>query len=649
MMEEQELRAAGDGSAVADMLQGPWDSGLFHELSDLIDVGEFYQTNFDDLDLDLMSWNSCPWDNIDQYCSDHSFKPEPPSPAHSDLSIPSPLSVDSTSSSLTQHVPEELDLCRNAQLSPVSLYSEGTKSPPSSEEKNKPARRTAPHAANSSGMSKRKLPLVIPKQSIQPKPILFPATLEVQGSANIARKTIIIQPLATLLPKQQQQCISIQPAAAQGQPMVMSPSTVVRLQTPGVTASQPILAVAAGAPQLQSHTVNVLAPAAGNGKVPVPEVLNAVPSGNLTPNADINVIRRQQRMIKNRESAFQSRRKKKEYMQSLEARLKATLVENERLKKENGSLQKLLDDVVLENQKLKITAPKRRAVCLMMIVAFLMLNFSPLSMFETDPSAVTASVNPARHSRHLLGFSAGKEQNRIEEAPESIRFEAFVSNEKALMVVKEESLLYIPPPPPCQPQVNRTEALRLTHELRGWVHRHEVERTKSRRMSNSQQKTRLVQKSEGKNEDSQLMTVQYTDSSTKNSGSELQIYYASPRSYQDFFDALRRRGDTFYVVSFRRDHLLLPATNRNKTSRPKMSIVLPAMNINKNVINGQDYEVMMQIDCEVMDTRIMHIKASSIPPFLQVHRENQTNTFYSSGAPSSEGAHVVGAITESAL
>ncbi|XP_004688161.1 PREDICTED: cyclic AMP-dependent transcription factor ATF-6 alpha isoform X1 [Condylura cristata] len=641
-----------------------WDSTLFAELGYLTDTddlqldatNETYESNFDnlDFDLDLMPWETGIWDINNQFCTvkDIKIESQPLSPACSSCSVSSPQSVDSCSS--TQHVPEELDLSSPSQLSPFSLYGESATGPSSLEplKEDKPV--IGARSKTENGLTPKKKIQINSKPSIQPKPLLLPVAPKAQTNTSVPAKTIIIQTLPTLMPfAKQQPIISIHPAPTKAQTVVLSQPTMVQLQAPGVLpCPQPVLAVSGGTTQLPNHVVNVVptpvANSSVNGKLSVTKPV--LQSTMRSVGSDIAVLRRQQRMIKNRESACQSRKKKKEYMLGLEARLKAALSENEKLKKENGSLKKQLDEVVSENQRLKVPSPKRRAICVMVVLVFVILNFGPLSILEQDSRRMNPSMNPASQRRHLLGFSAKEEQDTSEGIIQknSYRYDHSVSNDKALMVLTEEPLLYIPPPP-CQPLINTTESLRLNHELRGWVHRHEVERTKSRRMTNNQQKTRILQGALEQGSNSQLMAVQYTETTSisRNSGSELQVYYASPRSYQDFFEAIRRRGDTFYVVSFRRDHLLLPATTHNKTTRPKMSIVLPAININENVINGQDYEVMMQIDCQVMDTRILHIKSSSVPPYLRDQQRNQTSTFFSSPPAATETTQVVSTIPES--
>lgn len=640
-----------------------WESTLFAELGYFTDTDEVqfdaanetYENHFDHLnfDLDLMPWESDIWSSSSHFCSvkDIKVEPQPLSPASSSCSVSSPQSVDSCSS--TQHVPEEFDFSSSSQ-SPLSLYGESCNSPSSVEplKEDKPV--IGPGNKAEHGLTPKKKNQMSSKPSVQPKPLLLPAAPKTQTNASVPAKTIIIQTLPALMPlAKQQSIISIQPAPTKGQTVLLSQPTMVQLQAPGVLPSaQPVLAVAGGATQLPNHVVNVVpAPVVNSpvsGKLSMPKPV--LQSTTRSLGSDIAVLRRQQRMIKNRESACQSRKKKKEYMLGLEARLKAALSENEQLKKENGSLKRQLDEVVSENQRLKVPSPKRRAVCVMIVLALIVLNYGPMSMLEQDSRRVKPSVNPASQRRHLLEFSAKEVQDPSDviNQKNSYRYDHSVSNDKALMVLTEEPLLYIPPPP-CQPLINTTESLRLNHELRGWVHRHEVERTKSRRMTNHQQKTRILQGALEQGSNSQLMAVQYTETTSisRNSGNELQVYYASPGSYQGFFEAIRRRGDTFYVVSFRRDHLLLPATTHNKTTRPKMSIVLPAININDNVINGQDYEVMMQIDCQVMDTRILHIKSSSVPPYLRDHQRNQTNTFFGPPPTATETTHVVSTIPES--
>lgn len=117
--------------------------------------------------------------------------------------------------------------------------------------------------------------------------------------------------------------------------------------------------------------------------------------------------------------------------------------------------------------------------------------------------------------------------------------------------------------------------------------------------------------------------------------SHVQIFspaYSNAMKYATFFEEIHRQNDTFYVVSFRADHLLLPALAHNKTFRPKMSLMLPAWNLNNNNNASTDGTVtLMQIDCEVLNTSMIQIKESSIPDNLR----DRSSTSSSSSARNS--------------
>lgn len=610
---------------------GEWDISLFDELDNLGDADELlealqnsgYASEGPDLDFDI----DIPlWNEVDRSstCTDGEVSMDSLSPAHTLSSLPSPASVEALSPYSLDEAPSPL-----SQLSPVSVHSESSSSSVISAPAKKSSKRTS-QTTRAKQAQPIKRPIQIgPKVSIQPKPLITAVPLA-HAAAPLQAKTIIIQPLqTTVLPVVKPTPVNIQPAPPPGCPVVLSqPGQVLRIQTP-----QAITGNVVAMPSLrQDRPVPVAAP-------PVVSVTLRSPSSD----DDSKFSQRQQRMIKNRESASMSRKKKKEYLLSLEARLKVALSENEVLKCENGNLKRQLEGLLSENTVLNATAPKRRAVCLMVLLVFLVLNVGPMRLFQGGSKHDAFST---QHSgRHLLDFSPEAE-TEVVMGPDPHRSGsseiADSSEDKALMVVKDP--IFLRPPPPCQPPVNRTKCLELTHELRGWVHRHEVQLTKSRRVSNSNHKpTRTILKTENKEaERAQIVTVHYSETTEeKNPGNELQIYYAPHNTYSDFFDEINRRGDTFYVVSFRRDHLLLPATNHNKGSRPKMSVVLPAMNINDSIIRDKQYEVMMQIDCEVTDTRILHIRSSTIPPLLRV---NHTDTFYQNSPTDSQAVPPVGVL-----
>lgn len=340
---------------------------------------------------------------------------------------------------------------------------------------------------------------------------------------------------------------------------------------------------------------------------------------------DSKALKRQQRMIKNRESASLSRKRKKEYMSSLECRLKEFSDENEKLRLENHSLKRKLTELHSENETLKKSftiSPTLKKTIVLGLFIMLSLNLGTWSnIMLTDRQTDLKVQLPVHKGRQLMA---------VQEEQESGWSADFDTVNKLHDLIMEyggspqDRYNATDVPPMCPTYFNKTESMRLAEQLAGWMSRHEEKKKKVVKIEVKPEKEKQIRPISTLSH-AMRGEVHLTDRKYKRVNSkynQLQLYEGAD-SGRDFLKALHRRNDTFYVLSFDEDYYLVPAVYHNKTSRPRMSLVMPAVALNESMMPGEGQVGMMQIDCEVMNTQLIHVQKTSIP---RNAREKYNNT-----------------------
>ncbi|CAD7079466.1 unnamed protein product [Hermetia illucens] len=423
------------------------------------------------------------------------------------------------------------------------------------------------------------------------------------------------------------------------------PVSTIKIEAPSATVKsvQPlVLATSNGCPRV------------GRNKVVLPKLdaaschksVHKTSQQPLIEPVDEKALKKQLRMIKNRESASISRTKKRQYVMSLETQVKSLLVENSVLKNENNNLKAQISNMLATCQCrvaqysyiTKTISPQSRknaAILLAMIfmVSMSVGNFNSLLSRNAFPQEAPLS----QHSNDKVGRS-------------------LLWTDESIPSSTDSSLRNITRTVRCLSALNQTENSRIETDLRNWIGINEELNTtySSDDMTNFMSgfhgifnpnfkslyrahKNYFKRKNPHLNQDwLQSKKRRFNGQQAQRAQrlkNQMQLFYPSRRnrSFSKLFEEIGRRNDTFYVLSFNNDHLLLSAANHNKTARPKMSFVLPADDSFQN-----DKVTLMQIDCEVLNTSIIELKKEFIPQHLRTPsgagtganaQRNSTRTF----------------------
>ncbi|CAO1300096.1 unnamed protein product [Diamesa tonsa] len=334
-------------------------------------------------------------------------------------------------------------------------------------------------------------------------------------------------------------------------------------------------------------------------------------------NIDEKAIKKHQRLIRNRESAIQSRKKKKALLETLEVENNELKSENQYLKVENNQLKEKLQKY---NQftchctsSFTNRLPSKNSTVLLAV--FFMVGFNifmmPIGNIFNPSSSLTNHLtveNGDHHSRNLL----------------------FVDQN----VTTTNTTTEVSTPEPQPIYLNQTENIRKTNieNIRRWIRQPDFNtslQAEEFKFNDNLIEDKLIKMYELSRDKTQKYTKNKKRIPKKKipvtAPAPIQLYNPKSKLIQlnEFFEEINRQDDVFYVFSFKSDHMLLPAINSYNFSQIKMNLMMPAR------INGSSSSEtirMMQIETIIVNTSIVEIKEKSIPDnFRSTNSSTQCN------------------------
>lgn len=224
--------------------------------------------------------------------------------------------------------------------------------------------------------------------------------------------------------------------------------------------------------------------------------------------------------------------------------------------------------------------------------------FSQNQHLKAISTNVPPSISKIKHSRTLLWTDALDNNNVIDEEIGE------TTHNKSMHQ------------PVCPIYINQSELIRLDRELRRWIDGESDRDNWTTMTTVASTKTKLITESKSLNkfsssfeeeeeEDEEVKRKVYIprhkktkgmhkiiDIHTTSNNNAVEVFSPILSEHASLFEALGRKDDTFYVVWFSGEHLLLPASRKNNTARPKMSLVLPAVSINGKTMYTLEAKVM---------------------------------------------------------